>query len=112
MEFVDKHFGYNGSPSSMLIQLIRKYGYNRGLTANIYVVSKANPLTFRDVEGLEFPPQLYHINTDLLRKTETVLIDGEPKTIEYPNEINVGDKFLALCNEDVSTMPTYIVMKL
>lgn len=99
-----------GGGFSMLARAVSRAGYNPGLQCEIGRVTKLDPLTFTfDSDGLDIDE--YHINADLLPKTETVIIDGVPRVLEYPNEIEIGEKFLIIINEDDIEGEAFVVMK-
>jgi hypothetical protein len=103
-----------GGWASSIVQLIRKAGYNAGLTLNTATVTQVDPeIKIKDSRyGLEFEHDDLAINEDLLPMTEPVTIDGVSRTIEYPMQLKVGDTVLYAFNEDDPFGRVYVLNKL
>jgi hypothetical protein len=90
-----------GDGASRLTQLMRIHGYNPGMVFEPGTVLQTNPLKIQlHSDKLILDEEDFAINEDLLSYSETVKIDGESHTIEYPLQIKSGDMVLVANNAD------------
>jgi hypothetical protein len=97
-----------------LAQAVAKIGYNKGQTIAIAEVIQVSPtIRLKDASTkLIFEEDDLAINEDLLPMTETVVINGTSQTIEYPLQLQVGDKVLYTYDSDSLSLTTvYVLMK-
>lgn len=81
-----------GFGAGRLINVIQAIGYNRSGRIEMATVTSEYP-DFRiqlDGESIETPDDGITCNPDLFSRTETVRINGEPATIEYPRKLVKG----------------------
>jgi len=85
-----------GNGSSRIIGLIQALGYNPGGTLQFATVTSEYP-NFKirlDRDSLDTPDPFIVCNPDLFSHTETVKINGQLATIEYPSRLVKGARVL------------------
>jgi len=101
-----------GDGASRLVQLMRIHGYNPGMEFESATVIQTAPLQIElNRDKLKLDQDDLLINEDLLPMTETVEIEGVPRTIKYPMQIKSGDTVLVANNADNGQL-FYVVCKL
>jgi Protein of unknown function (DUF2577) len=85
-----------GDGVTRLIQLMRRYGYNKDV--DIYLGTVTNPLPDvrikLDKSKIELEADDLIINRLLLNRVETVKINGVTQEIEYPDTLTVGTRVI------------------
>ncbi|MEY9976225.1 DUF2577 family protein [Lysinibacillus sp. RC79] len=81
-----------GTGSSRIIGLIQALGYNPGGTLQLATVTSEYPnFSIRlDRDEFDTPDPFIVCNPELFPHTETVKINGQPATIEYPQKLVKG----------------------
>ena len=94
-------FNGEGGPFTKLRQAIQVLGYNVGGRMRGATVTSEYPnLSIRlDVDTIDTPDVFLTCNPQLLAHTETVKINGQEATIEYPNRLVEGARVLVFEEE-------------
>lgn len=93
--FAPKYNG-EGGPFTKLREAIQVLGYNVGGRMHGAIVTSDYPnLSIRlDVDTIDTPNVFLTCNPQLIHHTETVNINGQEATIEYPNRLVKGARVL------------------
>ncbi|KOP69713.1 hypothetical protein AMS59_22595 [Lysinibacillus sp. FJAT-14745] len=85
-----------GSGPSRIVGLIRAVGYNSGGTLKAATVTGEYPnfSILLDGDTVDIPDSFIVCNPQLFPHTETVKINGQPATIEYPQKLVEGARVL------------------
>lgn len=99
---MEKRLNIEGSGASKIAQLMRKYGYNKDLDAEVAVV--LSPLPNLSVklasDGLVLERSDLVVAEWLTEHTRSVLLNGSPAEITFQAQLAAGDKVIVVCAEE------------
>lgn len=93
---------YEGGWDSKLTQLIRDTGRNKDVDIRLGTVKSAPPNMRVNVDGMKYDldEDDYAIAEHLTARTRQVKINGTTSTVEYPDELKVGDRVIVLSSHN------------
>lgn len=99
---MDKHINIEGSPGSKLVQMIRKYGYNKDLDAEVATV--VSPLPNLSVklasDGLVLERSDLVVAEWLTEHKRSVLLNGSPAELTFQAQLATGDRVIVVCADE------------